>query len=220
MGGQAEARRTFGRVARGLADVFGVVAELDGELDDETHEVRVANHTSYLDILVLAGVDAGRFFSRHDVETWPMVGEVAKRIGTLFVDRESKLGRAVSLRSLARAAADGAPVVIFPEGRTGDGDLLPFQHGAFAVAKTARVPIRPLAIAYDDIAAIAWVGDATLGPHAWARLCGDYVVARVIVLPTLDPRSSAREASDEARAKIASVLGRNLASPTDEPKSA
>ena len=56
----------------------------------------VANHRSYLDILVLAGhlgADA-TFLSRHDVGDWPVVGRAARDTGVVFVDRDAPQHRA------------------------------------------------------------------------------------------------------------------------------
>ena len=210
-GGEAAARETFADVAERLADVFGVRVELRGTLSGEAHEIRVANHTSYLDILVLSAARGGRFLSRHDVEGWMIVGRVASQIGCLFVDRDSHSARAGALRKLGRAASDGAPLLVFPEGKTSGGELHPFQRGAFAVARSAGVPVRPLAILYDDVDEVAWVGDATLLPHVWKRLCGGYVRAEVLPLEVLHAEGrTAAALSDAARDAIAAALGRRV----------
>ena len=42
--------------------------------------------------------------------------------------------------------------------------MLPFRPGMFGVAVRARVPVVPVALAYDP-PSLAWVGDATFLPH-------------------------------------------------------
>jgi 1-acyl-sn-glycerol-3-phosphate acyltransferase len=185
--GAEGARKAFARAAGRLCDVFGVDVRVDGDLP-EGAEVRVANHVSYLDILALASADAGRFLSRHDVADWPVVGRVAKRCGTLFVDRESTAARATALRSLATAARRAPAVLVFPEGGTATGPLRPFQSGAFLVARHAKVPVRPLALAYEAPAEVAWPDGVGLHEAAWQRLCGPRVRLRICALELVEAR--------------------------------
>lgn len=187
--GPEGARRAFARVAGRLCDVFGLDVRVEGELPAGP-EVRVANHVSYLDILALASADAGRFLSRHDVAGWPVVGRVARRCGTLFVDRESTSARALALRSLATAARRAPAVLVFPEGGTGLGPLRPFQAGAFLVARQAKVPVRPLVLAYDRPAEVAWVDNVPLSASAWRRLCGPRVGLRICPLEPFEARGA------------------------------
>ena len=210
-GGEAAARDAFSGVAYELADVLGVSIDTSGVLDPSAHEIRVANHTSYLDVLVVAAARGGRFLSRHDVEGWPLVGRVASQVGTLFVDRASHGGRAKALRALGRAAGEGAPLVIFPEGKTSAHALYPFARGAFTVARAAGVAVQPLAIAYDDVDEVAWVDDMTFLPHLFRRLSGPYVRAEVHALSPIPPSDrKAGEVATEAREAIARFLGRGL----------
>ena len=207
LGGCERAASSWRKVAGELRGLFGITVEAAGKLEPEAHEVRVANHSSYLDILVLTEAGAGRFLSRHDVAGWPLVGRVAERIGTVFVNRDTHEGRLAGLRALADAAKSGPALLVFPEGRTNERGVLPFERGAFSAAKSARVPIRPVAVLYEDRAAVAWVGDMTLLPHVWRRLQGDVVHCVVRALPRIQPnqRSSA-EVAEEARAAIARAL--------------
>jgi 1-acyl-sn-glycerol-3-phosphate acyltransferase len=185
LGGTEKTRQWFATVARMMARTFRLDLVLDGELPIEAREVRVVNHTSYLDIFLLSGIRGGRFLAMKDVASWFMVGRVAKRVGCIFLDRSSKHDRAAAVRTLTDAAKTGAtPLIVFPEGGTGMGATLkPFQPGAFVVAKRAGVPIRPIAIVYDDIEEVGWIDDMPLGAHVWKRLSGPLVRARVIPLP-------------------------------------
>ncbi len=204
--GPEGARRAFQVAAGRLCDVFGLEVRVEGELP-EGAEVRVANHVSYLDILALASADAGRFLSRHDVAGWPVVGRVARRCGTLFVDRESTSARALALRSLATAARRAPAVLVFPEGGTGAGPLRPFQAGAFLVARQAKVAVRPLALVYDEPAEVAWVDDVALSALAWRRLCGRRVRLCIRSLEPFEVRGGgASELAERCRNALAAAL--------------
>ncbi|HEU4408863.1 MAG TPA: lysophospholipid acyltransferase family protein [Polyangiaceae bacterium] len=205
--GPEGARKAFARAAAGLCDVFGLEVRVEGELPARP-EVRVANHVSYLDILALASADAGRFLSRHDVADWPVVGRVARRCGTLFVDRDSTSARAVALRALATAARRAPAVLVFPEGGTAAGPLRPFQPGAFLVARQAKVPVRPLALAYDAPAEVAWADGEGLPAAAWRRLCGPRVRLSIHALEPVEARGAPLgELAERCRGAIDAALG-------------
>jgi 1-acyl-sn-glycerol-3-phosphate acyltransferase len=209
-GGRPAAVAKFRQIAGEFCEIFGVEVRLDGRLDEQAREVRVANHTTYLDIFALNSVGAGRFLSMAQVAGWPLVGLVARHIGTVFVDRDSKDGRASGLRALCRAvAAPGAPVVVFPEGRTCREGVLPFARGAFLAARSEQLAVRPLALVYDDRAAASWVGDEELLPHVWRRLCGPPLRCTIKVLAPLpfDEDADPQALADEARLRIAAEIG-------------
>src|SRR5207248_2205352 len=53
----------------------------------------------------------------------------------------------VSLKAAGARIRAGTSIVLFPEGtRSGDGRLLPFKKGAFALAEAAGVPLVPVTI--------------------------------------------------------------------------
>src|SRR5438067_753978 len=93
--------------------------------------VYVANHRSYLDVPLLAGVLGASFMSRADVAGWWIVGAAAKLVGSVFVERDDPRGRVRAARGLARRLAS-ASVIVFPEGKTGARRLPgPFHPGLF-----------------------------------------------------------------------------------------
>ncbi|MCS6900906.1 MAG: 1-acyl-sn-glycerol-3-phosphate acyltransferase [Myxococcales bacterium] len=208
-GGRPKAAEKFKQIAREFCDIFGVRVEISGRLDPEVREVRIANHTSYLDVLALNAAGAGRFLSMKQVRDWPLVGLVAERIGTVFVDRDSTDGRAQGLKALHRAVAEPeAPVVVFPEGRTSKQGVLPFARGAFSAARSAGLPVRPLVLIYSDRNEAAWVDQMPLIEHVWKRLCGPEIRCVIRVLDTIDTKasSSSEELAIEAHRRVARAL--------------
>ena len=132
----------------------------------------VANHISYLDILVLAAQRPVVFVAKREVRGWPILGWFAQRAGTLFIDRESRgdVARVVAL--FAPAVARGVRVVIFLEGTSTDGQSVrPFKSSLLAPAVAQQWPVVPAAISYSlpaghDVATeVCWWGDMTLTPH-------------------------------------------------------
>lgn len=140
----------------------------------------VANHVSYLDILVLGSLVRGSFISKADVRDWPVFGLLAKQQRTVFIER--KRGHAKRQRAALEARL-GAPdrLILFPEGTTSDGQrTLAFKTSLFDLAAIEAedgrpVPIQPVSIAYTQLDGMplgrwlrplyAWYGDMELGSH-------------------------------------------------------
>jgi 1-acyl-sn-glycerol-3-phosphate acyltransferase len=127
--------------------------------------VLVANHRSYIDPIVIASLIACAPIAKQEVAEWPLIGTALEALGVLFVDRGLAVSGAALLRRAEQTLACGAPVLVFPEGTTGEGRVLqPFRRGMFEIAKKMRVPLIPIAIRYDSPRA-HWIGDDLFLPH-------------------------------------------------------
>lgn len=78
----------------------------------------------------------------------PFYGWYARRAGSIAIDRK---GGAAALRGMVAAAraaaAQGRPIVIFPEGtRTAPGERLVYQPGIAALYQALRLPVVPAAV--------------------------------------------------------------------------
>src|SRR5262249_11790295 len=76
--------------ARFLCRLMGVRVETFGRPVRDRGVFLAANHTSYLDTVVLAAVIPVAFVAKSDVAGWPFFGTVAKLVGTVFVERERR----------------------------------------------------------------------------------------------------------------------------------
>jgi 1-acyl-sn-glycerol-3-phosphate acyltransferase len=115
----------------------------------ETPCVLVANHTSYLDGVVMAGVlpPSFSFVIKREMSSVPLAGTLLRRIGAEFVERQDRHRGARDARRLLRNAAGGQSLVFFPEGTfSAEIGLLQFHMGAFTVAARAGLPVVPVAI--------------------------------------------------------------------------
>jgi 1-acyl-sn-glycerol-3-phosphate acyltransferase len=127
--------------------------------------ILAANHLSYLDPLVIGSCLPVAPIAKAEVSRWPLIGSVAERLGTIFVDRRDPHSGAVALRRALRTLRAGVSVLAFPEGTTTRGDRpLRFHLGAFGLAAIAQVPIVPIAIRYSSADAV-WSGGDTFLPH-------------------------------------------------------
>lgn len=112
----------------------------------------VANHSSWLDIFALNACQHAVFVSKDDVARWPLIGLVARAVGTLFIKRDPKEARIQQTMLEARIRA-GEHLVFFPEGTSSDGlRVLPFKSTLFAAFFTPDLRelmlIQPVSVVY------------------------------------------------------------------------
>jgi len=149
----------------------------------------VANHSSWLDILILAGASGATFVSKAEVGRWPLVGWLAGLNRTIYVARQAR-GEVRGQADLLRAAlARGQPVALFPEGTTdGGNEVLPFRPSLLAslFPPMPNLKIQPVAIDYGPAGAeLAWVGTETAIDNA--RRVLSRRTPTVVTLTFLDP---------------------------------
>lgn len=138
------------RLARIALRVLGIRLEVDG-LDNLPPGscVVVANHSSYLDGVVLKAALPPRFsfVIKREAASMPVAGFLLRRIGSEFVDRHTEGGRRRDAMRVLRRAERGDALVFFPEG-TFDGQpgLKRFHVGAFAAAVRGGMPVVPVVI--------------------------------------------------------------------------
>jgi len=111
--------------------------------------VVVANHSSYIDGLVVKAALPARFsfVIKKEMVRVPLAGLLLRRIGSLFVDRGNSHAGGMDARRIMREAISGKSLVFFPEGTfTPRVGLRRFHLGAFATAQRAELPIVPVAI--------------------------------------------------------------------------
>ncbi len=110
------------------------------------HAMIVFNHSSYMDVLVLAAVLPGEpaFVAKREFSRQVFAGPFMRRLGALFVDRSDFAASLADTDAIIAAARLGRNLVFFPEGgfsrRPG---LCGFYSGAFKVAAEANLPVLP-----------------------------------------------------------------------------
>ncbi|MBM3386150.1 MAG: 1-acyl-sn-glycerol-3-phosphate acyltransferase [Betaproteobacteria bacterium] len=137
----------------------------------------VANHISWLDILVIHAARYSRFVSKSDIRAWPLIGTLAAASGTLFIVRTSRRDARRMVGDLVQAMQDGDVVAVFPEGTTSDGlSFLPFHANLIEAAIAAQAPVQPMSLQFVDAAsgqttlAPCYIGDDTLLGSVWRTL--------------------------------------------------
>jgi len=130
----------------------------------------IANHVSWLDILVLAGKTGSAFVAKSDMAPWPVIGWLATLNNSVYVAREQRLGVHAQALAMKTALETSQPLTLFPEGTTGDGHALLHFRSSLVASVTPPpqgISIQPVAIDYGECAGeIAWVGDEPVGRNA------------------------------------------------------
>lgn len=160
-----------------LLEKFAIQVVVHGTPPVQGPLLLVANHISWLDIVVMLAARPCRFVSKADIKHWPLVGAMVSAGGTLFIERESRRDAMRVVHHMAEQLSAGDVLAVFPEGTTSDGvSLLPFHANLFQAAIAVNAPVMPVAISYVDAAtgmlslAPCYVGDDTMRQSLWRTL--------------------------------------------------
>lgn len=187
-----------GEIGSGFA---GIDLEVEGaeNLQHNRPAVFIFNHQSMLDSMVLAHLlrrDVVALVKKEMAEN-PFTGPLLRGADTIFVDRKESDQLHVLKQSL-EILDSGRSLVISPEGtRSTLGEIQPFKHGAFFLAKKAGVPVIPIVLHN--------VKDALPKGGLLIRA----TTVRVSVLPPMDPQEmgGVRQTCERMEQEYSRVLG-------------
>jgi 1-acyl-sn-glycerol-3-phosphate acyltransferase len=164
--------------------ILGFRVRVIGTPTSERPVLYAANHISYTDITVLGSVIPGSFIAKSEVARWPFFGWLAKLQRSVFVDRRMR-STAAQRDAIGKRLADGAALILFPEGTSGDGNRVrPFKSALFGAAQQGEgappIIVQPVSLAYTRLDGIpigrlyrpffAWYGAVDLAPHLWSMV--------------------------------------------------
>jgi len=139
-------KKWLGRAAR----IFGVrIKHYGTPLPQRT--LFVANHISWLDILILGSLVPIHFLSKHEVKTMPVFGWLATRAGTLYIKRGNRKSASESSHEITTVLNQQHNSLVFAEGTTTDGHIKKFHSRMLQSAIDAQTMVQPVAIFYPVI---------------------------------------------------------------------
>ena len=205
----------------------GLTVAVRGQIAPGHPILFVANHSSYLDILVLGSILPLSFVAKREVGDWPFFGLLAKLQRTVFVDRRRRGHVRAQRDEMAERLRAGDDLVLFPEGTSDDGNrILPFKSALLSAAETEvkgrPVTVQPVSIAYIRLDGIplgralrpqlAWYGDMSLLPHLWRVFSLGEVAVEVTFhpWPTHAACAGRRALPDSCRRLVADGLAASL----------
>jgi len=194
-------------MAGNVCGLNGFEVHVRGQLP-RAPSILVCNHVGWQDPILIFSVVPSLAVAKHEVGRWPLVGEIAKGLDIMLVDRQSPHSGARVLLRARTLLERGASVLTFPEGTTTIGDdVLPFRRGMFGLARKTGAPIVPIALRYLDRDA-AWIGDASFFPHFVKTVARRRTVARLEFGAPIHarPGERAEALAERARAVVRTLL--------------
>ncbi|HET7410674.1 MAG TPA: lysophospholipid acyltransferase family protein [Paracoccaceae bacterium] len=185
----------------------------------------VANHSTWLDILVLRAIRLIYFVSKAEVATWPGIGFITRVTGTIFIDRRRTEAKRQEALLRSRIAHDQL-LCFFPEGTSTDGQrVLPFKSSLFSAfwkgGEGTALPVQPVTIRYEPppglpMSFYGWWGDMSFERSIWTiatRSRGGMV--EVIFHSPVAARDfpGRKELAEHCRAAVVLGLERGAAAP-------
>lgn len=126
-----------------IVDRRGTAAE-DGALI-------VARHIGWTDVLALTAVEPMGFVARADLVDWPALGDIARRVRVIPIERERLRTLPDVVDAVARRLGAGERVAFFPEGTTWCGRAHGgFRPALFQAAVESGKPVQPIRLRYLD----------------------------------------------------------------------
>ncbi|BCJ89294.1 1-acyl-sn-glycerol-3-phosphate acyltransferase [Terrihabitans soli] len=230
---------------RAACFILGIRRVDVGALATQRPLLLLANHVSWLDIVVLSAAMPVSFVAKSEVGAWPGIGFLARLQRTIFVDRARRTATRGTARDIAARLNAGDAMVLFAEGTSSDHNrVLPFRSALIGAARealslegaeggSAEVFVQPVSIAYPrrhglpvlrrERPDIAWYGGMTLPNHLWniMKFGGPEAVVSfgrpMAVTAETDRKDIARRAEAEVRAMTLRALRGEAPSAPAEP---
>lgn len=198
---------------------FGVRLVVDGEsLDDAAVRggLVVNNHVSWLDIVAVLAVKPMPALAKSEIAGWPLIGGLARRTGTVFVDRERLRSLPATVAQMADAVRSGSLVNVSGEGTTWCGRSTGrFVPAPFQAAIDGGVPVWPVAIGYRTSDGYTTTYPAFIGTESLLASVGRTAILRgltieLTVCPSIAPGRAAdrRELAALTEGVVRAALGR------------
>ncbi len=138
------------RAARLVLRLMGVPLKVSGvSVPASEAGVIVVNHSSYLDVAVLAATLPGEpvFVAKSELADQIVAGPFLRRLGARFADRAFVQAGLRDVEAFKDVVLGGQQLVVFPEATFFRmPGLLAFRLGAFSIASAAATPILPVVI--------------------------------------------------------------------------
>ena len=208
-------RRILKTWSRALLKILNVGLQIEGPQPTYRADswLMVANHVSWLDIFILNAIQPAHFIAKSEIRSWPLIGWLCRRSGTLFIERTVRHAAEPINQRIMHLLKQGNCVGLFPEGTTTDGSQVGHFHSSLMQsAIDSEAILHPIALRYqnDDgrlSADVAFTGDTTLVQSIWKIVRRPHHNALVIFTPALFTANKHRRVlAHAARQAIAQEL--------------
>lgn len=132
-----------------LLIISGIKIVVHGKLSKHRPLMVVSNHISIFEIATFPVAFGGSFIAKKEMESWPLVGWVARKFGVIFVDRRPSHAKDALKLVKETVSTVKYPMFLFPEGTTTNGAYVkPFKSTLFNFVEDSDVVVQPMAMHY------------------------------------------------------------------------
>ncbi len=199
--------------AAGLARIAGMRITREGT-PPRGPFLLVANHLSYMDIILLATEVHATFVAQANLRRWPVLGPIFASADTIFIDRGRRKDLLRVMERIGSSLDRDLGVILFPEGRTGKGEeILPFKPSLFEFAARRAFPVHYASITYSTPEGygpaheiISWWDHAPFLPHILRLLRLPHFEAKLQFGETTFRDSDRKALADKLRSAMAQTF--------------
>lgn len=202
-------QRRYARMLLGACGIRVRIIDNRGPEDRSGGVLVAARHIGWTDIVALTAVEPMAFVARADMVEWPMLGDIAKRVRVIPIEREKLRTLPAVIDSMARRLTAGERITFFPEGTTWCGRA----HGRlrpalFQAAVDAETPVQPIRLRYVDrhgeLSTVpGFVGVDSLGDSIRRVLHARGVTAEITLQPLEAPGTDRHDLARRCEAAMA-----------------
>ena len=182
-----------------LIKASGVKLKVSGQSNYDylvKNHMLVANHMSWLDILILVSIHVTSFVAKAEIAKWPVINQIAKAGSTIFINRENKRDILHANQLISHELSAGKCVGLFPEGKINNGkELFLFKSPLLEAAIQAKSKIIPIILIYyradGSFAEETLYYGRNLLQTVLNTLAGKNLTAHAFILPTIDAQNFA-----------------------------
>lgn len=188
--------RSMALWARVLARALGVRLQITSPPGGGGRGVLlVANHISWLDVVLLMAYRPSRMVAKHEIVGYPVIGPLVSRIGTIIIERDRLHSLPGLVAEATAALRAGSTVVVFPEATTWCGRAMgDFRPAFFQAALDAGAAVQPVAVNYrletgPVTTRPALIGDDTVLAALHRVVAANGLIAEAVALPEIVPHA-------------------------------
>lgn len=176
-----------------LLKILNVRVTREGPLGEVRQRLVIANHLSYLDVVILFAYYPSLFVTSVEIKETFLLGRICKLAGCFFVERRrskrSMETKNNELNEMKEKFSQGYNIFLFPEGTSSDGSgVLPFKGTFFQLAVDTATKVQPMCLKYtgDNRDVPPWYGDMTFPDHFFKLCLQREITAHLIVLEEVE----------------------------------
>ncbi len=133
---------------RSICSLMGMRVQVEGVAPTGRFFL-VANHVSYVDIIVLASQVSAAFVAKASLAGWPLLGLMFLGADTIFINRARKRDLLRVMERVGGCLERDMGVLIFPEGTSGKGEeILRFKPSLLQLATERDQPVHYATLTY------------------------------------------------------------------------